>query len=224
MMTTRASVLGVALVAAAIGGATTTVTRPAEASTGAALIAACATAAPDHTVLWGANEGTVGYSSPSNQYVKGNCDAYVVDFDVSHSTATVGYPYDAPVQFGGDDPNVTSTGALSVNVPQSRCNTYQQTALIYKKVNGAWQFVAGGTARGVWSSGGLFGASCNLVNETGYKDAAGPGGETGAFNPPASGTDVFRVAVKVTNTGNPPGTSIYGMARAYGVHSLVPPT
>jgi hypothetical protein len=159
----------------------------------------CAIVAADKTIDWAAGQMSVKAESPSTSYGHaapggGSCNAYLVDINVTPATAkSPGQPSFSLIGF---DPAREGTSAsvygYTVNVPEAECSQWVQSVSIYKKAQGAsgFSYVGGGIERGVWkkSNGGLFNQSvCQVVPESTFK-------QYGAFMPPASGTDTYRVA------------------------------
>ena len=172
----------------------------------------CANAPADATVTFGANMATVGANSPNMAYSHPNCDAYIVDINVTPATASAPGGYVSAFTVGGDDPARDNNG-LGSAVSQADCSQYVEQISLFKKGNGESSFgkLSSGTYRGVWQAGPLF-TGCMLTLEGG-----GSGGSFNGFNPPSSGTDVYRVVTSV-HLGK-----TQAHARGFATHLLQPP-
>ena len=205
--------IGLLVAAASICGATTSAPADAELPTIYNLrpIATCANAPADATVNWAAGQASVGASSPTVNYTHPGCEAWIVDINVSPATASAPSGYVSAFNLGGDDPE-RDNGGLTSYVPQADCSKYVEQVQIFRKGANGFTQIAGGYARGVWASGGLF-TGCVLTPEGGGIGAF----SSGAINPPGSGTETYRV-VTSAHLG-----SARAHARGFGTHLLTPP-
>jgi hypothetical protein len=174
-------------------------------------VATCANAPADATLNWGANQATIGASSPNVNYSHPNCEAWIVDINVSSATASAPSGYASGVTFSGDDPE-RDNGGMTSYVPQADCAKYVEQVQIFKKGPGGFTQVGGGYARGVWYGSGTLFNGCVLTPEYG-----GFGPWSYSVTPPSSGTETYRV-VTSTHLG-----TTRAHARGFGTHMMQPP-
>jgi hypothetical protein len=176
------------------------------------LIQSCATTTSDWAVTFTPNWPRVGWWSQTPSYGHPGCSAWVVDVHVPATAAQAPPGYTKEIVFTGDDPASDNGGVTSL--PADKCSSYLVKTVLYKKAQGASTFtrIGGGFQRGYWvgpGGNGFSTAGCHVNNEAGYNIPI--------VTPPATGTDVYRVAVSVHVAG------VQRTARMMAAHPFEPP-
>lgn len=165
----------------------------------------CAVASPHASLLLGPGVLSVQAASTGGTYHDGGCGLFIVDISVpSDSSGPAGFFPSFRVESGAVDLilkdydlSSTTNYAGGFAIPDKACPLYFQETRVFVKQPDASQFslIKKVKAQGVWGSSIGKKTRCELVQEPG-KWLLSYGLPFG-FNPPQSGTRVYRVAVGV---------------------------
>jgi hypothetical protein len=133
------------------------------------------------------------FGKPLNPICNCLCYRFVVDISVPKDSGAPGWTREFMLSGGG----VGLENGGIVLVQQPNCTKYTKEIEIYKKQLGDKQFkpLGGGFLTAQWEqTGGFFGnPGCVLRPASGWKSPS----VSGFFEPPASGIDVYRIAIAV---------------------------
>ena len=162
----------------------------------------CLTAAANVSAVFGPNQASTYYGSSNTAYASTPCGRLVFDLHVPWNHAPpVGFPnYFPDFRFSSYSLTVGEDGVIG-DLTSEECKDTWVQVTYYKKATGTTSFkkVGGGTIRGAidpsWAN------KCRLSPTSTYS-------YPGSFEPPATGTDLYRVAIRARTKGAASGVAI----------------
>ncbi len=175
----------------------------------------CKGAAASATLTLDAYESAQHALSPATGYGTPACDRYVVDIHVPAEASRVPICFSPQFEISGGELGM-SLGATVTRMDEQTCTSFSEAVTIYKRIGIQWRAWSSFTRSGRWEAArSLCWITPTRLGRLLYFDVV-----YGA--PPASGADVYRVAVRSAASGAVRPVSVRIVHTAFGCSDVLP--